>query len=225
MQQSGRGPAIRSVRRSASELPRPWQTGEPRNRGMRRWPGLQRRYSARRSGVDAVVTDTLRRVTDTPRSGEHESAGLAAVVQAALGECRPWAHERRIGERRPGYPDRGTDRLAECRSKARAGESGIAQAGGRRTGRGLQALRRRLCDCHRERADRVRYAEKHAWRRRRNRRTSVRLQAPSMHRGRRTAVFHPWSRRPAPRDVLRADSQPEPRGRTAVPCPFLPELR
>ena len=36
-----------------------------------------------RIGVDAVVTETLRRVTDTTRSGEHELPGLAAAVDSA----------------------------------------------------------------------------------------------------------------------------------------------
>ena len=37
-------------------------------------------------GADAVVTETLRRVTDTSRSGERELAGLAAAVEGALKE-------------------------------------------------------------------------------------------------------------------------------------------
>ena len=40
-------------------------------------------FSAR-IGPDAVVTETLRRVTDTSRSGERELPGLAAAVEAAL---------------------------------------------------------------------------------------------------------------------------------------------
>ena len=40
-------------------------------------------FSAR-IGADAVVTETLRRVTDASRSGERELPGLAAAVEAAL---------------------------------------------------------------------------------------------------------------------------------------------
>ena len=42
------------------------------------------RIFSARIGADAVVTETLRRVTDASRSGERELPGLAAAVEAAL---------------------------------------------------------------------------------------------------------------------------------------------
>ena len=105
-------------------------------------------------GADAVVTETLRRVTETSKSGERELPRLAAAVKGAL--------EGNVGHGRTNA-NLANDDLAiwiETRiglknvDQSPSGESAFARAGGGGIGCNCGLSEEKLRCCHQERPDR-----------------------------------------------------------------------
>ena len=177
-------------------------------------------FSAR-IGADAVVTETLRRVTDASRSGERELPGLAAAVEAALkgnvGHGRTnvdlarddlaiWI-ETRIGLKNVDHkPERASPVSRERAAAALAADCGLSEEDC------AVALRNALIGF--STPQNLRGVPDG------NGEPLFALQAPSIYRRRGAPVCDPSSRRPARRDGFGADIQPEQRGRATVPSPF-----